>query len=86
MQQHGSRIPIQACLGFQVSLDDNNIKDTPIDLLHMELFHHFVTYLQGTLAFPQVWPWMLRQSFRVSVSSSGTEPTLPITIWETGAK
>ncbi len=42
-------------------------KDTRINLLHMELFYHFVSHLQGTLAFPQVWPALLQRSFQVSI-------------------
>lgn len=60
------------------SLDPGTEDDTQINLLHMELFHHFQTELKDTLSFPQVWPLLLRQAFHVrrlqlhSTQSCGT--------------
>ena len=37
----------------------------PINLLHMELLHHFERHSIPTLPFPEVWPRMLQLAFQV---------------------
>jgi hypothetical protein len=37
----------------------------PLNLLHMELLHHFEHYSIPSLPFQEVWPRMLQLSFQV---------------------
>lgn len=41
----------------------------PINLLHMELLHHFERYSASTLPFQEVWPKMLQLAFQVRTSA-----------------
>ncbi len=51
----------------------------PINLLHMELLHHFEQHTMHTLNFQEVWPRMLQLAFQVRPShcpfSSSCIPT-----------
>ncbi|KAK3940166.1 putative C6 transcription factor PTB64984.1 putative C6 transcription factor [Diplogelasinospora grovesii] len=38
-------------------------EDTKLNLLHLELFHHFTAEIVRTLSFPQIWPMLIQQSF-----------------------
>jgi hypothetical protein len=38
----------------------------PVNLLHMELLHHFERFTIPTLIFQDIWPTMLQLAFRVS--------------------
>ena len=46
--------------------------DGQINLMHLELFHHFEKEVVGSLSFPQIWPGLIRRSFHVS------QPLFPI--------
>ena len=37
----------------------------PVNLLHMELLHHFERFTMPTLCWQEVWPTMLQMAFRV---------------------
>ena len=37
----------------------------PVNLLHMELLHHFERFTMPTLCWQEVWPTMLQLAFRV---------------------
>lgn len=39
--------------------------DSPINLMHLRLLHHFEHFTVPTLSFPEVWPVVLRQAFDV---------------------
>jgi hypothetical protein len=39
--------------------------DPQINLLHLELLHHFEKETMPTLSLPEVWPKLLQQSFHV---------------------
>lgn len=39
--------------------------DPAINLLHLQMFHHFEKHTVGTLSIPQIWPEMLKQAFHV---------------------
>lgn len=51
----------------------------PINLLHMELLHHFERYSITTLPFQEVWPRMLQLAFYVCVEMSLFSHLLPYT-------
>ncbi|KAK0703920.1 hypothetical protein B0T26DRAFT_757417 [Lasiosphaeria miniovina] len=43
---------------------DPDASDTAINLLHMELFHHFQTSTAATLSYPDIWPQTVQWSFQ----------------------
>lgn len=58
------------------------IDDSRINLLHLELFHHFERNVLGTLAFPEIWQKVLPWSFQVrqhpSHRHSQSAPNFPL--------
>ena len=61
-------VPMPREISLSPLLDSSDAEsEGGVNLLHMELFHHFEKHTVPTLIFQEIWPAMLQLSFKVCV-------------------